>query len=113
MARVLSELIDWRLIANLNDKIKAAAWKYEAKWALNTLRRTDNELYSRLVSQEALYCEALSKGSNSDIEAHGAALVRGWQAAYSCLDQANVAEDPYIQGKDRGEGNDAVSGRQT
>lgn len=79
------------------SKIADFAVAFEARWSYAALARVDRELGNRFEEQRHLYWEAMQSGDASEIETHGAALVR----AYKVITQAMEAEpdSAYFMGR--------------
>lgn len=82
------------------DAVSQSALPFERRWTQAALHRVDPTLAGRLHEQRNLFAEACVTGLVADIELHGAATVRGWAAATSCLEKAAEPDDAYMLGVD-------------
>jgi hypothetical protein len=79
--------------------VTEAAVAFERRWTLAALGRIDRDLYCRLLNQRGLFDKAALTGTPREIEAHGAALCRGWAMAVHALEIAGVADNAYMLGQ--------------
>jgi hypothetical protein len=82
------------------------------RWTLAALKRIDRDLHRRLLDQRDLFDQALVTGTAQDIEAHGAALCRGYAIVIQALERAAEPDDAYMLGQDTRTGFHVAIGQQ-
>lgn len=82
------------------SEVSAAALPFESRWTWLALRRVDDDLGRRLFEQRGLFDQACITGTAAEVEAHGAAMCRGYAAAVRALEQAGAEDDAYMLGSD-------------
>ena len=82
------------------SEVAKAALPFESRWTRAALRRVDPDLAGRLDDQRGLFDKACVTGEGDDIEAHGAAMCRGWAAAARAMEAAGEPDDAYQIGRD-------------
>lgn len=80
-------------------EVAAGAALFESRWTMLALQRLDPGLAEALADQAARYHEAQFMGEARDIAVEGAALVRGYHAAASAMERAQVSDDAYVIGR--------------
>lgn len=81
-------------------EVSAASLPFESRWTWLSLRRVDDDLGRRLFEQRGLFDQACITGTAQEVEAHGAAMCRGYAAAVRAMEQANCPDDAYQLGSD-------------
>jgi hypothetical protein len=84
--------------------VSEAAIPFESRWTLAALRRVDPDIHARLREQRNLFDAVLVTGSLAEVEAHGAAMCRGYAKAIAVLEQAAEPDDAYLLGEDPASG---------
>lgn len=98
------------LVARSHRLVSEAARPFESRWTLKALYAEDKELYHRFREQQSLWNAALVTGSDIEIDDQTAAMVRGWQAIHSRMDEAEVPDDAYLIGVDTETGTQVAIG---
>jgi hypothetical protein len=80
--------------------VAEAAMPFESRWTFAALKRASADIHRRLIDQRALFDRALLTGTADDIEAHGAALCRGYTKAIQALEAVAAPDDAYLIGQD-------------
>lgn len=88
------------LVAQLMASVAPAETAFRSRWRLQSLRRIDEDLHSRLVEQIGLYDQALVTGSDDEARDQADAMVRGWRAACSAMESPLQKDDAYLTGWD-------------
>lgn len=81
-------------------EVAKVAEAFERRWTMRALRRVNPDLHQRLQEQIDLFHQVKFLNEAPDIEAHGAATCRGWQAAVEALEKAGEPDDAYVLGFD-------------
>jgi hypothetical protein len=84
-------------------EVSKAVACFEARWTWPTLERIDLDLADDLREQKDLFDHAMERGSNDDIERHGAAMCRGYRMVCAVLEEVGAAaapDDAYQLGTD-------------
>jgi len=71
---------------------------FSSRWRLSTLERIDKALHARLLEQSELYNSEIIGGTADELREQSAAMVRGWAAACSRMEQE--PHDAYLIGID-------------
>lgn len=80
-------------------EVAEEAYAFERRWTRLTLKRVDPELAAKFTRQQDLFEEACVTGTAAQIQAHGAAMLRGYLAITKALEQAGVEDDAYLIGR--------------
>jgi hypothetical protein len=80
--------------------VSEAATPFESRWTLAALKRVDPDTHRRLLEQRSLFDQVMVTGSAGEVEAHGAAMCRGYRKAVQVLEQAGTSDDAYLLGQD-------------
>lgn len=89
-----SSLREWR------GKVAQAAEVFGSRWTIYELEEADPELALRVREQIDLFDEMCVIGTNDEIAAHGAAMVRGFTAATAAMRKQQrkaVTKPPDLQ----------------
>lgn len=81
-------------------EVSSAASIFERRWTRHALKRVDGVLAQRLQEQRDLFDKALVTGTASEIEAHGAAMCRGYAVATKTMETSGEPDDSYVLGAD-------------
>jgi hypothetical protein len=74
-------------------QVDAAREAVEERWAPGTMRTVDYELARKVGEQRRLFTEACVCGTQADIEEHGAAMLRGYEALTEAMEASGEPED--------------------
>src|SRR3954447_1575738 len=91
---------DEQVVRYWSREISAAAVALERRWTLAALKRVDPDLAERLSKQQELFNRAAVTGTIEEVEAHGAAMCRGYAAAVRALEANSEPDDAYTLGQD-------------
>jgi hypothetical protein len=91
---------DEQIVRYWSRETSAAAVMFERRWTLAALNRVDPELAERLSKQQELFNRATMTGTIEEVEAHGAAMSRGYAAAVRALEANSEPDDAYTLGQD-------------
>jgi hypothetical protein len=91
---------DTPVVTHWMKQVSIAAQSFESRWTSRALRRVDAVLAQAMREQIDLYQEACVTGSRADVEEHGAATVRGYQAITKAMIDAAEPDDAYMIGRD-------------
>jgi hypothetical protein len=89
-----------KAISSWLTQVSQAASAFEKRWTLKSLRRVSADLAQRLAEQVSLFDQATITGSAHEVEEHGAATCRGYQAAVRAMEAAQEPDDAYVLGWD-------------
>lgn len=92
--------------------VSEAATPFESRWTWAALKRVDPDTHGRLLDQRSLFDRAMVTGTSEEIEAHGAAMCRGYRKAVQVLERAGTSDDAYLLGQDRCSGFRVAIGEQ-
>lgn len=95
----MSKTRDHNLLMRWLGEVSKAALPFESRWTKAALKRVDPDLAQRLHEQRGLFDKACVVGEGEDIEAHGAAMCRGWAAAVRVMEGAGEPDDAYQIGR--------------
>jgi hypothetical protein len=94
-------------------EVCAAAAAFESRWTWLSLMRVNKNFAGRLRAQLDLYDVAMAPGGSvDDIEAHAAAMCRGYVAACRVMERAGAPDDAYQLGSDPNSGTRVAIGIQ-
>lgn len=102
-----------RVVGDALAMVAPAETAFRSRWRLGTLARIDADLHALLVEQIDLYNTALVTGSDGEVAAQAAAMVRGWHAAVAALEAPLAPDDAYLVGVDWNTGTRVVIAEQS
>jgi hypothetical protein len=88
--------IDWSVVIDVLRQVDVAErafrerWCTASVWGPDRLRIYHKEFQGRLDEQKDLLRQAIKEADDKEIRIHGAAMVRGWQAANRVLEDAEI-----------------------
>lgn len=88
--------IDWSVVDEVRQAVNAAREAFERDWCTgyvwgpDRLRINHAKFYAMLNEQEGFLRQAIRDADDEEIRIHGAAMVRGWQAATRVLEEAEI-----------------------
>lgn len=91
---------DAQIIHRCHGEVSAAAAAFERRWTRHALKRVDADLARRVAEQRSLFDQACVTGTVDEVEAHAAAMCRGYAAATRCMEASGEADDAYMLGSD-------------
>jgi hypothetical protein len=91
---------DEQAMRRWHSEVSSAASHFERRWTRHALKRVDGVLAQRLQEQRELFDKALLAGTADEIDAHGAAMCRGYVVATKAMETSGEADDAYLLGQD-------------
>ena len=91
---------DEQIVRYWSREVSAAAVAFERRWTLAALKRVDPDLAERLSKQQELFNRAAVTSTIEEVEAHGAAMCRGYAMAVRALEANSEPDDAYTLGQD-------------
>jgi hypothetical protein len=88
-----------RVVQKMWEKVNDAKAKFEARWMMLSLHRVDPELYKNLMDQIDIFDQETITGTAEDIEEHGEATLRGFEAATKVMEKSALDDDAYMLGQ--------------
>ena len=92
--------------------VAEAALPFESRWTERALKRVDPDLYEAWSDQRSMWMQAQITGTAEDIDEHGAAMVRAWQAVARRMEASGEPDDAYMLGFDGRTGTRIAVGEQ-
>jgi len=83
-------------------RVTEAALAFEARWTQRALKFHNPKLSEQFEAQLGRYDAAMNSGNSTEIDTEGSRLCRAYGVIAADMQKANVPDDAYVIGRDRG-----------